>query len=457
MALRNLTWPRRAHRALALAVLIGSAAAASAATAPVPAFSADLAVRTFDAVWQIINDTYFDTKFNGVDWPAARDELRPKAAAAKDMDELRGVVRDLLGRLQQSHFALMPREVAEAATLADVGGAGSGGVAGSVGLEIRRLGNLAVVTRVDANGPAARTGVKPGWLVAAVGPTRVTDILLRIPPDTSDRLQRRILVSGVSNRFRGAVGSTVSVEFLNERNETVTLLLDRWQEPGETVKFGYLPPFTARLEKQRVAAPGGASVGVIQFNIWMLPNALLLDRAIDEYRTTDGMVIDLRGNPGGVGGMVVGIAGHFLKEKTSLGTQFMRSAQLQLLAQPRLVNPDGQRVEPYGGPVAVLIDGFSGSASELFSSGMQSIGRVRVFGEQTGGGVLGSAVDRLPNGDALQHAFADFINAKGQRAEGVGVTPDEVVPLSRADLLAGRDAPLDAALRWIDAQRAAPR
>ncbi len=63
----------------------------------------------------------------------------------------------------------------------------------------------------------------------------------------------------------------------------------------------------------------------------------------------------------------------------------------------------------------------------------------------------------LPNGDVLMHAVGDFVTAKGERLEGRGVIPDEAVTLTRADLLAGRDAALLAALRWIGAERAGHR
>jgi C-terminal processing protease CtpA/Prc len=63
--------------------------------------------------------------------------------------------------------------------------------------------------------------------------------------------------------------------------------------------------------------------------------------------------------------------------------------------------------------------------------------------------------DRLPNGDVLIHAYGDFLTADGTRLEGRGVVPDESLPLQRADLLAGRDRTLDAALAWIDRSNAA--
>jgi C-terminal processing protease CtpA/Prc len=81
---------------------------------------------------------------------------------------------------------------------------------------------------------------------------------------------------------------------------------------------------------------------------------------------------------------------------------------------------------------------------------MQSLGLVRVFGQQTMGQALPALFSRLPNGDVLIHAYADFVTADGTRLEGRGVIPDQVVPLERAQLLTGRDGTLDAALAWFD-------
>jgi carboxyl-terminal processing protease len=84
---------------------------------------------------------------------------------------------------------------------------------------------------------------------------------------------------------------------------------------------------------------------------------------------------------------------------------------------------------------------------------MQSIGRARVFGQTSMGQALPALFDKLPNGDVLIHAYGDFVTANGTRLEARGVIPDEAVPIRREDLLAGRDAALAAALRWIDRAR----
>jgi carboxyl-terminal processing protease len=103
--------------------------------------------------------------------------------------------------------------------------------------------------------------------------------------------------------------------------------------------------------------------------------------------------------------------------------------------------------------VAILIDGMTGSASECFAGGMQSLGRARVFGQTSMGQALPAFFDKLPNGDVLIHATGDFVTADGTRLEGRGVIPDEPVSVNRADLLAGKDPTLAAALAWVDGQR----
>src|SRR5690606_8182909 len=151
----------------ALATLVlGLAVAACAARRPAqPGVTPALAVATFDSAWAVIDRTHFDTTFNGVDWPALRDELRPRAAAARTQDELRAVIGEMLGRLRQSHFGLIP---AERAAEREAARATEGEAAGDVGLELRLVGDDVVVFRVDEGSPAADAGIRPGWVVRAV-------------------------------------------------------------------------------------------------------------------------------------------------------------------------------------------------------------------------------------------------------------------------------------------------
>lgn len=450
---------------------------------------------TFDAAWKIIYESHWDTNFNGVDWQAVRAELRPKAEAAKKTAELRGVIEDMLGRLGQSHMALIPGEIADAFDPEKLKKSAANGPTsnekqkadghpesksdgenppesseanpnpkddplaardGELGFDVRLVDGRIVVFKVDENGPAEKAGVKPGWVVQAVGRVSMNQRLEKLASTIDSKQAQFMAWRMATSLLLGKPDSTTRIDFLNGEDQPVTLEIPRRKHSGEPVKLGLLPPFYANLESQRLKSASGASVGLIRFNLWMIPLAGALDKAVEQFRDADGMVIDLRGNLGGIGGMIMGVSGHFLKDRVSLGTMKMRGNEIKFFANPRLVNPSGERVEPFSGPVAILVDGVSLSAAEIFAGGMQDIGRARVFGETSPGQALPAVWDRLPNGDVLYHAFADFVTASGTRLEGRGVIPDEPKPLSRAELLTGRDAPLQAALDWISGQRKKP-
>lgn len=438
---------------------------APAAPELAPSIETALALETFDAAWQLINDTHFDADHNGVDWVALREELRPRAEAATTNGELRQVIGKMLARLEQSHFALLPREAVDALDPEKLAASNAPrseqseatdkaedvqSRPGDTGLQVRIVDQDIVVRKVQAGGPADDAGVKPGWVVTRVGSVDVTELFGKVPEDLEPRMSRFYIWRAVTSLFHGDAGDEVDVEFLNELNEPIELALSRRPVPGTPVKFGNLPTMFTHLESEQMTDDDGTTIGVIRFNIWMTAIARPFHEAVDRFRSADGIVIDLRGNPGGVGGMAMGIAGHFVNDKTSLGTMTTRNTELKFISNPRRSTANGQRTEPFEGPVAILVDGQTGSTSEIFAGGMQSIGRARIFGETSLGAALPAMMDRLPNGDVLLHAFADYVDANGVRLEGRGVIPNEEMTVSRGDLLAGRDPTLSAAIAWIN-------
>jgi carboxyl-terminal processing protease len=124
-----------------------------------------------------------------------------------------------------------------------------------------------------------------------------------------------------------------------------------------------------------------------------------------------------------------------------MGTITMRNGSLKVAVVPR--------PSPFTGPVAILIDELSMSASEVLAQGLRDAGRARVFGRRSAGAVLASTVERLPNGDGFQYPTARFEFPSGAVVEGVGVEPDVERGLTRETLLAGRDVVLEAAIEWI--------
>ena len=399
---------------------------------------------TFDAVWKIVRDTHFDPAFDVAQWERVRAELRPKAIAAENAGELRQVLGDMLGRLGLSHFAVIPSSPDAPGDRTDL--------TGQPGMDARLLDGQLVVTSVDPSGGAAAAGVHTGWVIERVGDSAADALLASVPASTPARIRQLEVWRVLQTRLRGASGSTAEVTFLDGSGAHVVKAVKREAERGDPVNVGNLPTLYVRTSVRGVETPGGHTAGVIGFNVWMTAVDRTFQQAMDAHRGDEGIVIDLRGNPGGLAAMIMGISGHFLADRAVLGVMKTKDSELHFTANPRLVNAKGERVAPYAGPLAILVDSMSGSASECFAGGMQSLGRAKVFGQTSMGQALPALFDRLPNGDVLIHAWGDFVTGTGVRIEGRGVVPDVSVAVTREDLLAGRDRTLNAALAWIDAE-----
>jgi carboxyl-terminal processing protease len=109
---------------------------------------------------------------------------------------------------------------------------------------------------------------------------------------------------------------------------------------------------------------------------------------------------------------------------------------------------------PFTGPVAILTDEGTASASEMLAAGLQEAKRAIVVGDVTLGAVLPSVIEALPGGAVMQYVVADFKTPKGVLLEGRGVQPDRRVIETRSGLQTGRDPVLDAALNAVKAARA---
>jgi carboxyl-terminal processing protease len=174
-----------------------------------------------------------------------------------------------------------------------------------------------------------------------------------------------------------------------------------------------------------------------------------IERAIDGFRARGvrALILDLRGNPGGHGAMAIPIASRLVDAPLTLGTIQFREFGQTFTARPEA------GVIPFLGPVAILTDEGTASASEILAAGLQEAKRAVVVGDATLGAALPSVIAALPGGAVMQYVVADFKTPKGVMLEGRGVQPDKRVLETRAGLRTGRDPVLDAALVAVRASR----
>jgi carboxyl-terminal processing protease len=396
-------------------------------------------VASFEKVWATIRDKHWQTKPGGLDWQAIHEEFRPRIDRAESTDQTRAIIREMLGRLKETHFAIFAANVYE-----DVGAIAMG--EGSSGFDVRVIDGRAVVTDVDPGSPAEKAGVKPGWAVVSVDAKELGPAIQKLKADPA--IHEIALERVVLARLSGPVGGTIQVAFLKGMDAGVVVMDLLLAAPrGQLSKFGHLPPMHVWTESKRLG-----STGYVRFNMFLdLVHVMstFSDTVNSCMHQCDGLIIDLRGNPGGIGGMAMGMAGFLVdKPDQKLGTMYLRDASLKFVVNPR--------AEVFTGPLAILVDGSSASTSEIFAGGLKDLGRARIFGSRTAAAALPSVIEKLPNGDGFQYAVANYISDGGQALEGNGVVPDVEVNLTRETLLAGHDAVVDAALEWIKKQRNSP-
>lgn len=435
---------RRVILAVLLAAVFSAGDLSAARPAPVPQ-SGDWHVSllaSFDDVWQTVHDTYYDPAFGGVDWDAVRRELRPAVEHAASPAAARQVITEMIARLGQSHFVILSSVAGPADSETLPGEA-------TVPVEIRIVDGTAVITAIDGDAFVTKAGLQPGQtLVDIDGHDTATLIAAAVGADA--RAKNLDAWRRVYRALHGQTGSIVTLGLRSPDGRRSTVPFARVMESGQPLTLGNLPTLFVRVATHEDVTAAHKHVGVIAFNWWMPAINQPIEDAVARYRHDDGLIIDLRGNLGGLATMITGIAGYVLSEPVTLATSHARGATLQYIANPRVVTAAGQRVEPFAGPVAVLVDEMTGSTSECFAASLQSIGRVRVFGRPTMGQALAAVTKRLADGDVFMYALGDFVTSTGRRVEGDGVTPDVIVPLSPAALAAGHDPTLDAALAWVD-------
>ena len=373
---------------------------------PVAAFQDDPSlqkknVESFELIYETIRKSHWDESMVGESWTQARNELLPKIKAAKSIVEARAVMGELIASLGQSHFAVIPSDSYEATE-------GVKGGSADIGVSVRLLDNQLIVTRVREGSSAEASGVRQGWQLMKVRDKDAADLIQRFR-DAEHGPQRAETIAGMAMQkfLSGKRGEKLELQFSDHQDKQQTLNIRLEKPPGRMSKFGNLPAI--RVEDETRTYPN--NVGYYRFSAFLDPMRVMpaWRKAVNNPKHNKGFIVDLRGNIGGLAGMTMGMTSAFVSDPVSLGTMTMKGNQLKFVANPVS--------KPVSCPVAVLVDECSISSAEILAGGLQDLKLARVFGSRTAGLAYPSTVIKLPNGDALQYAIADYHSASGTRLE----------------------------------------
>jgi carboxyl-terminal processing protease len=280
---------------------------------------------------------------------------------------------------------------------------------GGLGIEITLRDDVLTVVAPIEGTPAYRAGIQPG------------DRILKIEGLSTKDMQ----LSDAVKRMRGKPGSKI----------TISIVREGWAEPKD---------FVITREQIRVHSvranqlePGIEYIKLRQFQEQTANDLeVSLDKYVKEGKI-QGLVLDLRNNPGGL-----------LTSAVEVTEKFLESGKLVVYTEGRVRNQNmrfssnAKRVFS-DFPIVVLLNQGSASASEIVAGALQDWGRAVVIGTQSFGKGSVQTIIPLSDGSGLRLTTAKYFTPKGRSIHGKGITPDIIVELPKpAPVAAGADAPV---------------
>nr|WP_106789928.1 S41 family peptidase [Massilistercora timonensis] len=330
-----------------------------------------------------------------------------------DEDALQtGICQGYVGALGDPYSAYYDEEQTSALMETTQGEYGGIGVVLTQNLDT----GVTTASSVYEDSPAMKAGMKDGDIIYQVEGRDVSGMALE----------------EISGSIKGEKGTTVEITVLRgEEREEVTLTITRDTIQAETVK-------TRMLEDE---------IGYLAISEFDSVTLEQYREGLAELKAQgmEGLIVDLRGNPGGNLDTVCEILDLMLPEGLIVYTEDKDGNRQEFTSD------EAQEVQV---PLAVLVDGNSASASEIYAGAIQDYGIGQIVGTKTyGKGVVQTIYD-LKDGTSLKLTVAEYFTPNGRNIDGEGITPDVEVTYQRNENDPEADNQLDRAVETLQNEMA---
>jgi len=385
----------RAFYRLKMGAALGMLLLASSALAQTVDDNPKVKQEVLDKVASILSQSAFVPGIDFAKWDDVVQDQKPAIDAAKDDEEFRSAVNNALRKFGASHAVLMtPRMSQVRRTGANVG----------VGISTQIVPEGLVIVRVIKDGPAEKAGLVVG--------------------DTIIEFEGKPISTSPNMMGDEGTEMAIKVKHADGKIEDYKLIRQKYSTL-RSPELVWIDKDTAQLKVYSFEA-GYEKPKIVEF--------------MREAMKAKNLVIDLRFNGGGAVANLQHLLGLLMPDSKAVGTFINRSTvadyiestggsgtDLAAIAEwsEKKLRPTHRDYTPiYAGHVAVLINKFSGSASEIVAAALHDVLGAPVIGTKSAGAVLASVIDPASNGFMLQYPIEDYITIKGVRLEGNGVTPD---------------------------------
>ena len=352
--------------------------------------------RLFLKTWRIVKSKYYDPTLNGQDWMRWN---RHYIDRIKTKEDAYVAINSMLASLDDPYSKFLDeKEYLEQTTNIDAKIVG-------IGVNIISTSGKVIIISVVEGTPAAQKGLKAG------------DIIMKV--DGANVAGKS--VSDVASVIRGEEGKSVTLEILRGKNKLTAVI------PREEIKI-----------KNIKAEVLDQNIGYIQISSFISSDlSTEFIEALTKTEKCPGLIIDLRGNAGGLMPNAIFIADMFLPEGhiVSIVDRNHQKSDIDAQTKPYAITK----------PVVLLIDEASASASEILSGALKDNKKAILVGKRTYGKGMIQKFYPLPNATGMNLTIAKYLTPKGYDINKSGIAPDYEVDYTESDFINDKDPQLDAA------------
>ena len=331
--------------------------------------------KLFDRTWKIINKDYFDPSMNHQNWEKWKNRYQGKIQTNEDA---KVAIDTMIASLNEPYTRFMPQK-----DFADLTTSITSKIYG-IGVNIYSNSGRVEIFNVMPSTPADFAQLKQG------------DIIINVDGKDTNGMN----VSDVANLVRGPENSIVEVT-VKRGDKKITKKIKRKEIKIKNVKSSVIDNHIAYIQ-------------IISFMGGTTPNEFL--EAIEATKNTDSIILDLRGNTGGLLENATFIANLFIPQGELVEIIYRNGHKKSISA-----NPDQKHLSK---PVVVLVNGASASASEILSGALKDYKKAVLVGKKTFGKGLVQKVVPLPNKTGLNVTIARYLTPNGTDINKLGIKPD---------------------------------
>jgi C-terminal peptidase prc len=360
--------------------------------------------RLFEKVWQTIDEHYLYDDFRGTDWDAVWVEFAPRVETVSDNEAFFDLMTEMVNRLDDHHSRFLAPNDAVEETALTVGREMHVGI----GVITAPSSDGAIIQHVFSDSPAAQAGLRPRDRIVAVNGSPFA----------------------AGSDITGLEGTRVRLTVARPDEQIQDVVLTRRHVEGR------ISPIARRL---------AADIGYIRIpTLWVNDMADQVSGALTDLvveKPLNGLIVDLRGNPGGWRDVLTSVLGHFVRGQT--GEFFSRHDATSLTIRESS-GPDLRHL-----PLVVLIDQQTASYAEVLAAVLQAEDDAYVIGMPSAGNTETIYAYELTGGARLWVAQEGFRLRDGRNLEGQGVIPDVLIDAEWTRYSEEKDPHILAALRYL--------